>query len=216
MCLVLPEKRFIMSEIQNTSDVRERILRVSRELFIQNGYNGTSVRDIAAASSTNVAHIKYYFQSKYNLFEIIFEEAFAILIRRVFSVLHSDIPFFELLEQWIGAYYETLDEYPQIPIFILNEISQNPDRLVALIKRHNPEQIYAVIAARLDREMRKGTIRETPMIDFGLNVMSLCAFPFVFGKFAVKVTGIPMDEYRRILAQHRVYVTRFIMNALKP
>jgi AcrR family transcriptional regulator len=205
-----------MSEIQNTSDVRERILQVSRELFIQNGYNGVSVRDIAAASGTNVAHINYYFRSKYNLFEIIFEEAFTILIRRIFSVLHSDMPFFELLECWIGAYYETLMEYPQIPIFILNEVNQNPDGLVKLVKKHNPEQTYSVISGRLETEMQKGTIRQTPVIDFMLNMMSLCAFPFVFGKFAVKVAGISTDEYNGILAQHRVYVTRFIMDALKP
>jgi AcrR family transcriptional regulator len=204
-----------MQEIQPT-DVKERILQVSRKLFIQNGYNGTSVRDIAAASGTNVAHIKYYFQSKYNLFEIIFEEAFTILIKRIFSILQSDMPFFELLERWIGAYYKTLMEYPQIPIFILNEVNQNPDGLVKLIKKRNPQQLFSIIARRLNEEMQKGTIKKTSVIDFALNILSLCAFPFIFGEFAIKVAGISADEYRKILAQHRVYVTHFIMDALKP
>ena len=66
-----------------TTGVKERILKAAKELFIANGYTGTSVRDIASASDSNVAHVKYYFQSKANLFEIIFDEAFDILIIEV-------------------------------------------------------------------------------------------------------------------------------------
>ncbi len=86
-----------------------------------------SIRDIAAASGANVAHVKYYFNSKANLFEIIFDEAFEILVKRIFTTLGSDIPFLEMIEKWINIYYEILPEYPQIPIFILNEINHSPN-----------------------------------------------------------------------------------------
>jgi AcrR family transcriptional regulator len=208
-----------MTEIQNTLDVKERILQVSRELFIKNGYDGTSVRDIAAASGTNVAHIKYYFQSKYKLFEIIFEEAFNILIQRVFSIIQSDMPFFELIEAWINAYYEILPEYPQIPIFILNEINHgnhNQDSLIKLAKKQNPLEKFSIFTRRLDEEMKKGTIKETSVVDLGLNVVSLCVFPFMLGKFAARVSGISMDEYYAIMEKHKLYVIQFILNALKP
>ena len=78
---------------QNIPDVKDRILEVARKLFIKNGYNGTSVRDISTASNTNIAHIKYYFDSKYNLFEIIFEEAFDVLVKRIEQIILKDEPF---------------------------------------------------------------------------------------------------------------------------
>ncbi len=56
-----------MRKRYSTSDVSDRILNAATELFITNGYAGTSVRDIAAASRANVAHVKYYFGSKANL-----------------------------------------------------------------------------------------------------------------------------------------------------
>jgi AcrR family transcriptional regulator len=205
-----------MTENQYIPDVKERILQVSRELFIKNGYNGTSVRDIAAASGTNVAHIKYYFQSKYNLFEIIFDEAFDILVRRIFSILRSDMPFFELVEHWINAYYEMLTEYPQIPLFILNEIDHNPDGVFKRIKKRGLPNIISLIASRLDEEAKKGTIKETPAIDFGLNIISLCVFPFLFGKFVSEVSETSKKEYNKILEQHRSYVVQFVIKALKP
>jgi AcrR family transcriptional regulator len=200
----------------NTADVKERILIAARELFIKNGYNGTSVRDIAAASDTNIAHINYYFQSKYHLFEIIFEEAFDVLVKRVFRILQSDIPIFELVELWINVYYEVLAEYPQIPIFIINEVNHNPEQLVAKIKKRVPQKVFYVLSNRLENESQKGTIKETPTIDFGLNVLSLCVFPFIFGKLAINVADISSAEYGAILEQHKNYVIHFVLDALKP
>jgi AcrR family transcriptional regulator len=204
-----------MTKVENISDVKQRILDVSRELFIRNGYKGTSVRDIAAASGTNVAHIKYYFQSKYRLFEIIFEDAFNILVNRVFSIIQSDIPFFEMIECWIDAYYKTLMEYPQIPMFIINEINQNSDGLVRFIKKQNPQDKYLIIANRLNEEIEKGTIKNVPAINFGLNIMSLCVFPFIFGKLVMTVSDVPITEYYKILEQHKQYVIQFVTEALK-
>ena len=42
---------------------------VAEKLFAASGYNGTSVRDIAAKAKVNVSMISYYFGSKENLME---------------------------------------------------------------------------------------------------------------------------------------------------
>lgn len=198
------------------SEVKERILNVARELFITHGYNATSVRDIAKAADTNVAMVNYYFSSKYNLFEIIFSDAINVLFSRVIKVLNSDKPISELIASWIDSYYETLMEYPQIPIFILNAISQNPERLVAKINEFEPYNLYVKISERLEVEARKGTIRETPSLDFLLNILSLCVFPFMFGSMATKVAGKTLEDYNEVLEEHKKYVIDFVINALKP
>ena len=205
-----------MFKDKNEAEVKDRIMLTARDLFIEKGYNGTSVRDIATASGTNVAMINYYFHSKYNLFEIIFEEALDVLIKRVFSILESDIPFFELVEAWITSYYEILTEYPQIPIFVLNEINQNPERLTNRIKDYNPYNIFTHISNRIEEEAKKGTIRETPPLDFLLNIISLCVFPFMFRILATKVAERSIQEYNEIISNHKTYVTEFVINALKP
>ncbi|MCD7901904.1 MAG: TetR/AcrR family transcriptional regulator [Bacteroides sp.] len=204
-----------MEKNNSTSDVRQRILNAARELFVKNGYTGTSIRDIAAASDTNVAHVKYYFNSKYNLFEIIFDEAFDVLVKRTFSTLNSDMPFFELIEAWIDIYYEILPQYPQIPIFILNEINQGPDILIEKLLERDPLQIFTKLSERIDEEEKKGTIRKTPVIDLGLNILSLCFFPFMFTGFATKIAKKSTGEYNLVMKDHKQYVTNFVLNALK-
>ena len=197
-------------------EVKKRILKEAKILFIKNGYNGTSIRDIAKASETNIAMVNYYFQSKYNLFEIIFEEAIDILTQKIFLTLGSDIPFFELIETWIHTYYEILFEYPQIPMFILNEVSRNPEKLTTRIKSKNPLQAFETIAKRIEDESAKGTIKETPSADFLLNVLSLSLFPFMFGELAMALMDVSREKYSELIANHKKYVVEFTINALQP
>lgn len=201
---------------KNGSEVSERILQVAGELFVDKGYIGTSIRDIASASGANVAHIKYYFDSKSKLFEIVFKDAFDILVDRIFQTFHSDLPFLEMLENWISIYYEILPQYPQIPIFILNEINHGTDTLVSKIIDKNPEKIFDMLSRRMEEEVKKGNIRDIPPLDLGLNILSLSIFPFVFSGFATRVTDQTDEEYGLFLQVHKQHVIDFVMNALRP
>jgi AcrR family transcriptional regulator len=51
----------------------EHIMMAAEKLFAANGYNGTSVRDIASKAKVNVSMISYYFGSKENLMEELFK-----------------------------------------------------------------------------------------------------------------------------------------------
>ncbi|MBD8387166.1 TetR/AcrR family transcriptional regulator [Dysgonomonas sp. BGC7] len=197
-------------------EVKQKILKEAQTLFIKNGFKGTSVRDIAKASGTNVAMVNYYFTSKYNLFEIIFEDALDIFTKRIFDTITSDLPFLELVETWIHTYYELLFEYPQIAAFILNEVALNPDGLTQRIRKRNPYNSFSKIEARIEEEVKKGTIRETPAADFLLNILSMCMFPFIFGNMAMTLMEIPRNTYDELIANHEKYVIEFTINALKP
>lgn len=50
------------------ADTKLKIMEAARVLFADNGFEGTSVRDIAKAADVNVASVNYHFTSKDNLF----------------------------------------------------------------------------------------------------------------------------------------------------
>jgi AcrR family transcriptional regulator len=54
-------------------DKKEHILETAVELFAEKGFEGTSIRDLAAKAEVNIAMINYYFGSKDKLFEAIVE-----------------------------------------------------------------------------------------------------------------------------------------------
>ena len=55
------------------TDKKEHIINKAIELFARNGFEGTSIRDLAAAADVNVAMVNYYFGSKEKLFESLVE-----------------------------------------------------------------------------------------------------------------------------------------------
>ncbi len=58
-------------------DKREHIINTAIKLFATKGYEGTSIRDLAAAAEVNVAMVNYYFGSKEKLFESMVEHKVA-------------------------------------------------------------------------------------------------------------------------------------------
>src|ERR1700733_6870236 len=55
------------------ADKKEHILVVAERLFGDNGFDGTSIRDIAQKAQVNLAMISYYFGSKEKLLEALLE-----------------------------------------------------------------------------------------------------------------------------------------------
>ena len=66
---------------------RRRILDSAYTLFVEQGYNGSSMRDIARASNVRPASIYNHFESKEHLFESVFSERNPML--RILEVLDS-------------------------------------------------------------------------------------------------------------------------------
>jgi AcrR family transcriptional regulator len=55
------------------TDKKDHIINHAVELFAEKGFEGTSIRDLAAKADVNVAMINYYFGSKEKLFECMIE-----------------------------------------------------------------------------------------------------------------------------------------------
>ncbi len=52
---------------------KERILRVAERLFAEHGYDGVSMRSLAAAAGVQLALLSYYFRSKEGLYRAVFQ-----------------------------------------------------------------------------------------------------------------------------------------------
>lgn len=61
-----------MPEQKNNHDTRERILDIAEKLFMENGYEATSMRLITSAADVNLAAVNYHFGSKEALLREVF------------------------------------------------------------------------------------------------------------------------------------------------
>jgi AcrR family transcriptional regulator len=77
-------------------DTKEKILEAAEELFAEQGYTATSIRQIVAAGEVNLAAIHYHFGSKEDLLDDLVE-------RRVEGVNQERIARLDVLEDQAGG-----------------------------------------------------------------------------------------------------------------
>ncbi len=69
---------------------KEKILDIARKLFAENGFDGTSIRDIAAAATVNLGSISYYFGNKEKLFATVINHQLAPLEEKMIAVVQGN------------------------------------------------------------------------------------------------------------------------------
>lgn len=153
-----------------------KIINSAEKLFYQKGKAGTSMQDIADDAGINRTLLNYYFRSKDKLFEAVFRKAMASFIPNIVSLLHSPMSFDEYVPQLIRTVIDTMISNPQIPIFVLQELSSNPERMPQVIKEMGIDPGLVIKKMEADENNAiKGVIDPRQAI---INLLSLCIFPF--------------------------------------
>ena len=111
-------------------DTERRIMEAAAKVFMQKGRLGASMQDIADEAGINRTLLHYYFRNKEKLFDTIFERIMSKVFPDMVHALASDLPFLEKIKHFTASYARLLDENPYLPVFVFQEISLNPDRLV--------------------------------------------------------------------------------------
>ena len=72
-----------------STDKKELIIQAAIELFSENGFEGTSIRDLAAKADVNVAMVNYYFGSKEKLFEAMVEQKASFIREKLEEIVND-------------------------------------------------------------------------------------------------------------------------------
>ena len=101
---------------------KQRILDAAFTLFISNGYNGTSIQDIALKANVNKALLFYYFENKENLFEQAIKAPADIFHNQLSSdILNIKSPV-KRLKDVIDAYMDMFDKKKELLHLLISEL----------------------------------------------------------------------------------------------
>ena len=106
----------------------EHIMMVAEKLFAASGYNGTSVRDIAAKAKVNVSMISYYFGSKENLMETLFRWRMEEGLNFAKHIVeNNDLNEIEKLDAFVDNFVNRVQKFKDFYLLIHTQqvISQN-------------------------------------------------------------------------------------------
>jgi AcrR family transcriptional regulator len=135
---------------QEFSEKQRHILEVAERLFATNGYEGTSVRDIAHEAGVNIAMISYYFGSKEKLLQSVFEMRVQFIQVQLESMLSNEqLSPLEKVYQFLDNFVERMMNQQQFhKIMVREQIAQKYEPITKLIldaKKRNQELVKKLI-----------------------------------------------------------------------
>ena len=69
-----------------SSEKRVEIISVAKRLFVENGYENTSVRDIVKEAGTSMGNLYFHFPNKLNILKLVCKEFISILRNKIYKV----------------------------------------------------------------------------------------------------------------------------------
>src|SRR6478609_4077882 len=144
-----------------SGDKREHIINTAIKLFATKGFEGTSIRDLAAAADVNVAMVNYYFGSKEKLFESMVELNVAYT-RGAFDEISNDNSLSEIekIDKIIDLYVSRIFSNREFHKVLHHEIqlNQRPElgKAISNVIGKNYQIIKSIIEAGIrKKEFRK-------------------------------------------------------------
>lgn len=194
-----------------------QILETAEKLFLKQGFAKTSTGQIAKLAGCNQALVHYYYRTKDNLFEKVFEEKIGMIATNILNIGVSGSTIEARISQAIGFHFNFLKQNPQLAQFVLNEISSNPTRLQSLVDRLRLHigPVFLQVEAELKKEIEKGTIRPISTPDLLITIISLNVTPFLVKPILQRALNIPDGDFEEMLEQRQKEVIETVLSRLR-
>lgn len=205
-CLILLFNIFV--KIDNMSaekkDQTEYIIKeTAKRLFFKEGKFNATTQEIADAAGVNRTLINYYFRSRNNLFQIVFQEAKKLEINKTESIMSSSHNFKQKISDFIDCSLEINLEYPYLETYIVSQMNKGES-----YKRDNAKDHSEFFFSNVEQAMEEGIIEEMEPIQFLLNMISLINFPLAMRPLLQENLQISESNYKRILKDRKEIILR--------
>jgi len=143
---------------------KAKILQEARTLFSKQGFDATTVDDIAQESGVNKALIYYYFKNKAGLYGEVMSGLFDAIYQEVIDARKDCFSIVEELEAFINTYAEYAYKNPYFPALLLRELSDSgahlPEMMFASMRR-----LYLLLSDILIRGASEDVFKKSiPMV----------------------------------------------------
>jgi TetR/AcrR family transcriptional regulator len=181
----------------HAGQVRERLLDAATELAVEQGFEASGLREIAARAAVSSGMISYYFGDRQGLYEAMFQRAFDRVGEKV-RVLMQDPERSggDRLDEFVRIQVEAIAADPWLPQLIVREVlarAESPSR--AHFAKSVGGGPLMLMVRWLEEEQQRGVLRS----DFdprmmAMTIASLSAFPFLMLPIVGQEIGLELDE----------------------
>lgn len=160
----------------------EEILKAAEAEFMNKGFSGAKTTSIASAAGVTHAMLHYYFRTKKNLYDKVFEKKVSLMgAILASSFTRTDLPLIEKIKVGMDAHFEYLKNNPNLPRFLVNEVIFKPENFRLIVEKVNlmAESVIQVLQKEINAEVLKGNVEDVKAVDIMITIMSLNIFVFI-------------------------------------
>jgi len=196
-------------------DTKQKILESALAELKTKGRSGARLQSIADHCGVNKAMIHYYFNTKKELCDKVFEDACNKLAGDLLTVLEADMPLFEKIEAFSKQAIEQFDEQSELLDFIIHELNINESSEAA-------EEILFQLAefdrSILDKQLQEAAsnyeIARVESRQLLATIISLCLFPYLGKPFFKSILQMDEEAYFSFLKKRKEIVPDTVINWL--
>lgn len=190
------------------SDSEKKILDAAKKVFEEYGYNGARMQLIADEAGISKASLHYYFRSKDNLFDRIFDETMSDFMKIVSTWDNVTEDWEVKLRTFIIEFFTFLKTNSLL--FILREINRNPE----LMNRKRPGK-KAGFLAYFENLKSSGIIKDINVHLIYIFMHSLCSYPLINRSLFKRMMSMNDAEFDHFMDEYPGHVADFLINAIK-
>lgn len=167
---------------ERSQSKEQAILEAAEREFMSKGFDGARTTSIAEAAGVTHAMLHYYFRSKENIFERIFDEKMQLLSQSVLEAFEQEgLSLQDRLRKGIVNHFDFVAKHPGLPRFIVNEVMSRPERHKMMQRRIGQlfERVTRGLQRELDEAADRGEIERMDVRMLMLDIVSLNVFSFI-------------------------------------
>ena len=193
----------------------ERIFNAATEVFEEKGFSAARMQDISARAGINKALLHYYYRTKEQLFNAVFDMLARKLFARFSLIFEENITLDEKIRFFLREHISFLQKNPRLPSFILHEINQNPDRVKRLFENFDNIGNMNKLLIMHREELAEYNITEKNLPQVITSILSISVFPFAARGILMMIfnkLGYDFDTY---IEERKEFAGEFVIRALK-
>ncbi|CAM3092722.1 TetR/AcrR family transcriptional regulator [Chryseobacterium flavum] len=194
-----------MSNQAKKDQTQELIKETAKNLFFVKGKFDATTQEIADEAGVNRTLINYYFRSRDNLIQIIFDEAQKVEQEKSKIIQNSDLAFKEKISKFIESSLSTSLQYPYLETYIVSQINKGTCH-----QREIEEDILNDMYRDIEKEMELGNIEKMAPVQFILNMVSLLVFPSAIRPLFMENLMINDEEYDKIISARKEIIINML------
>ncbi|WP_051317081.1 forespore capture DNA-binding protein RefZ [Ectobacillus panaciterrae] len=176
---------------------KQKIIDAAVFLFNTQGYNGTSVRDIAKKANVNAANISYYFSGKQGLLEHLvtdFLEGYIGILERAFEMQAILSPK-EMLLMVVRDILRYQSENRHLTRFFYREISLDSMLIREIMTTYFMREKY-YFQTIIQNGIEQGEFRKVLFSVFMSQLKGMLSVPYLYPQYISEVLHVfPSEEY---------------------